>query len=256
MSKQTIYISITGSLLKSFSYEVNDVPFLTSIRIANIIFLAIAFRHPSDGNITPQNKEFEAPLLAALPETVNGLSLQNIYMKLLNPFRLSKEASSLDDCTGSTGDSIDLMDAMHSDSDSSFQKIQLKDDPESSNCRTNECEITRAAGELYDGTAVDSNKEANVEDFEFYLKNERVDVQQQKIEINELDLLETVPSRLHVNVHWQQNASRQYDTSMLNNLPEVHKLELITKGIEDSVALHGCLEAFLKEEPLGPEDMW
>ncbi|KAF8714124.1 hypothetical protein HU200_028131 [Digitaria exilis] len=212
--------------------------------------------HPSDDNITPQKKEFEAPLLAALPDTVNGLSLQNIYMKLLNPFRVSMEASPLNGSAGSNDDSVDLMDAVHSDSDSSFLKIQLDDDPESSNCRTNECEITKAAVELYDGSTVDSNKEANVEDFEFYLKNERGDVQQQKIEINELDLLETIPSRLQVNVHWQQNASRQYDTSMLNNLPEIHKLELITKGTEDSVALHGCLEAFLKEEPLGPEDMW
>lgn len=206
--------------------------------------------------MTPQKKEFEAPLLAALPDTVNGLSLQNIYMKLLNPFRVSMEASSLSGSAGSNGDSVDLMDAVHSDSDSSFQKIQLDDDPESSNCRTNECEITKAAIELYDGSTVDSNKEANVEDFEFYLKNERGDVHQQKIEINELDLLETIPSRLQVNVHWQQNASRQYDTTMLNDLPEIHKLELITKGTEDSVALHGCLEAFLKEEPLGPEDMW
>jgi len=95
-----------------------------------------------------------------------------------------------------------------------------------------------------------------VEDFEFYLKSDRADVQQQKIEINELDLLKTIPSRLHVNVHWQQNASRQYTASMLNNLPEIHKLELTLKGTEDWVALHGCLEAFLKEEPLGPEDMW
>lgn len=94
-------------------------------------------------------------------------------------------------------------------------------------------------------------------DFEFYLKSERGEGQQQKIEINELHLLlETAPSRLHVNVHWLQNASRKYATSMLNNLPEIHKLELIPKGTEDSVALHGCLEAFLKEEPLGPEDMW
>jgi len=212
--------------------------------------------HSSGDNVTPQKKEFEAPLLAALPERVNGLSLQNIYLKLLNPFQLSKGASSLNGSAGSTGDSADLMDGMPSDSGSNFQDIQLDDDPRNSNCSTNECEITNAPGELYDGGKADPNKERRVEDFEFYLKSDRADVQQQKIEINELDLLETIPSRLHVNVHWQQNASRQYAASMLNNLPEIHKLELTPKGTEDSIALHGCLEAFLKEEPLGPEDMW
>ncbi|KAG2631735.1 hypothetical protein PVAP13_2NG043700 [Panicum virgatum] len=212
--------------------------------------------HSSGDNVTPQKKEFEAPLLAALPERVNGLSLQNIYLKLLNPFQLSKGASSLNGSAGFNGDSADLMDGMPSDSGSNFQDIQLDDDPRNSNCSTNDCEITNAPGELYDGGKADPNKERRVEDFEFYLKSERGDVQQQKIEINELDLLETIPSRLHVNVHWQQNASRQYAASMLNNLPEIHKLELTPKGTEDSIALHGCLEAFLKEEPLGPEDMY
>ncbi|PVH63455.1 hypothetical protein PAHAL_2G031500 [Panicum hallii] len=212
--------------------------------------------HSTGDNLTPQKKEFEAPLLAVLPERVNGLSLHNIYLKLLNPFQLSKRASSLNGSAGSNVDSADLMDGTPSDSGSNFQDIQLEDDPGSSKCSTNECEITNAPDELYDGGAADPNKERRVEDFEFYLRNERGDVQQQKIEINELDLLETIPSRLHVNVHWQQNASIQYAASMLNSLPEINKLELTPKGTEDSVALHGCLEAFLKEEPLGPEDMW
>jgi len=85
--------------------------------------------HSSGDNVTPQKKEFEAPLLAALPERVNGLSLQNIYLKLLNPFQLSKGASSLNGSAGFNGDSSDLMDGMSSDSGSNFQDIQLDDDP-------------------------------------------------------------------------------------------------------------------------------
>ena len=201
-------------------------------------------------------REFEAPLLAALPEAINGLSLQDIYLKLLSPFRLSNRAGSLNVCMGSNSDSVDLMDATSSDSGSNnFENSQLEDSPESSHCSASECEITKGPDDLYDGGS-GSNKEAQMEEFEFYLKSERGDGQQQKIEINELNLRETAPSRLHVNVHWLQNASRKYATSMLNTLPEIHKLELIPKGTEDYVALHGCLEAFLKEEPLGPEDMW
>jgi hypothetical protein len=41
---------------------------------------------------------------------------------------------------------------------------------------------------------------------------------------------------------------------MLKSLSEIHKLELIPKGNEDYVALHGYLEAFLKVEQLDPED--
>lgn len=201
-------------------------------------------------------REFEAPLLAALPETINGLSLRDIYLKLLSPFQLSDGAGSLNVCMGSNSDSVDLMDATSSDSGSnSFQNSQLEDSPESSHCTASDCEITKGPDDLYDGGS-GSNKEAQMEEFEFYLKSERGDGQQQKIEINELNLLDTTPGRLHVNVHWLRDTSRKYVTSMLSNLPEIHKLELIPKGTEDSVALHGCLEAFLKEEPLGPEDMW
>ncbi|KAL6647857.1 hypothetical protein ACP70R_015294 [Stipagrostis hirtigluma subsp. patula] len=211
--------------------------------------------HSSVDNVAPQMKEFEAPLVTALPETVNGLSLRSIYMKLLNPFRFPKGTSSLNDCAVSSGPSVDLMDATPA-SESNFQNAQLKDDPKSSQRNASDSEVTQGPSELCYGGPADSNKEAHMQEFEFYLKNESGDGQQQRIEMNELDLPREAPSRLRVNVHWQCNTLKQYNTSMLKNLPEIHKLELIPKGTEDSVALHGCLEAFLKEEPLGPEDMW
>jgi len=39
-------------------------------------------------------------------------------------------------------------------------------------------------------------------------------------------------------------------------LPEVLKPQLYARRPQESVSLYKCLEAFLKEEPLGPEDMW
>lgn len=219
--------------------------------------LFLALRHSSADNLMSRVREFEAPLLTALPEMVNGLSLRSIYRKLLNPFLLSKGTVSRKGHAGSNDNSTDLMDTTPSDSDSSFRNCQLEDDPESSHCSASDCEIMEGPSELYEGPGdYDSNKDAHIEEFEFYLKNDKGDGQQQKIEIDELDLLNTSQSRLQVNVHWKQNALGKYDTSMLNNLPEIHKLELVPKGTEDSVALPGCLEAFLKEEPLGPEDMW
>ena len=145
------------------------------------------------------------------------------------------------------------MDATPSYSDES---VPLEDDPERSHCNANGCEVMEGPTESYCGLTAVSYKEEHMEQFEFYLTNERNDIQHTRIEVNDLKLTEITPSRLHVSVNWHHNVSRQYNTSVLNNLPEIHKLELIQKESEDCVPLHGCLEAFLKEEPLGPEDMW
>ncbi|CAN6465129.1 unnamed protein product [Victoria cruziana] len=62
--------------------------------------------------------------------------------------------------------------------------------------------------------------------------------------------------RLHVLVYWPDALIEQYDINHLSNLPEVYKSVLFAKRPPESVSLYACLEAFLKEEPLGPEDMW
>uniref|UniRef100_A0A0D9WVP5 Ubiquitin carboxyl-terminal hydrolase n=1 Tax=Leersia perrieri TaxID=77586 RepID=A0A0D9WVP5_9ORYZ len=209
--------------------------------------------HSSVDDTTPQMKEFGAPLLAALPERVDGLALKSIYLKLLKPLRFSK--GSLNDSRRSNTGCADLMDGTP-DSDGRFQSASSENAPESSHSDIIECQAMEESSESYTEGTADSDREAHMGHFEFYLTNGRCDAQQTRIETNELDLLETTPNRLLINVHWEQDALRQYDTSMLKSLPEIHKLELIPKGNEDSVALHGCLEAFLKEEPLGPEDMW
>jgi ubiquitin carboxyl-terminal hydrolase 4/11/15 len=49
---------------------------------------------------------------------------------------------------------------------------------------------------------------------------------------------------------------KKYDTNLLGSLPEVFKPQLFTKRTQESVSIYKCLEAFLREEPLGPEDMW
>lgn len=68
----------------------NNAVFVVFI-VLTLFLGTIEFRHSGvDNFVTPQMKEFEAPLLASLPEAVNGLTLQEIYLKLLNPFRFSK----------------------------------------------------------------------------------------------------------------------------------------------------------------------
>ncbi|KAI3453300.1 hypothetical protein Pfo_009963 [Paulownia fortunei] len=56
---------------------------------------------------------------------------------------------------------------------------------------------------------------------------------------------------------WTEKEHELYDASYLKDLPEVHKSEILAKKTkQEAISLFLCLDAFLKEEPLGPDDMW
>ncbi|KAG6405437.1 hypothetical protein SASPL_133026 [Salvia splendens] len=58
-------------------------------------------------------------------------------------------------------------------------------------------------------------------------------------------------------VEWTEKEHEIYDGSHLQVLPEVHKSRIFAnKSKQEAVSLFSCLDAFLKEEPLGPDDMW
>ncbi|CAO2819358.1 unnamed protein product [Amaranthus hypochondriacus] len=64
-------------------------------------------------------------------------------------------------------------------------------------------------------------------------------------------------SSLRVTLCWTDNEHNLYDISYLEDLPVVCKSGFTTKKTrQEAVSLFSCLDAFLKEEPLGPDDMW
>jgi len=65
-------------------------------------------------------------------------------------------------------------------------------------------------------------------------------------------------NQIKVVVEWTEKEQKLYDSSYLKDLPEVyHKSGYTTKKTrQEAVSLFSCLEAFLTEEPLGPDDMW
>ncbi|CAA6664080.1 unnamed protein product [Spirodela intermedia] len=64
-------------------------------------------------------------------------------------------------------------------------------------------------------------------------------------------------SSMRVFVDWSREDLQKYDTSVLENLPEVLKYgPAPKKARSEPLSLYACLEAFLREEPLVPEDMW
>ncbi|KAM7256828.1 hypothetical protein ACFE04_012569 [Oxalis oulophora] len=60
---------------------------------------------------------------------------------------------------------------------------------------------------------------------------------------------------IYVLLEWNDKEHESYDNSYLNNLPNVHKMEFSIETREESISLFSCLDAFLTEEPLGPDDM-
>ena len=58
-------------------------------------------------------------------------------------------------------------------------------------------------------------------------------------------------------IDWSGKLLKNYDTHYLENLPEVFRIgPVMKKARNEPLSLYTCLEAFLREEPLVPEDMW
>ncbi|XP_010252067.1 PREDICTED: ubiquitin carboxyl-terminal hydrolase 9-like isoform X2 [Nelumbo nucifera] len=73
----------------------------------------------------------------------------------------------------------------------------------------------------------------------------------------ENDFIIKFDQSLKVLLDWTDKEKELYDASYLEDLPVVYKVGLaVKKTRQESVSLFSCLEAFLKEEPLGPDDMW
>ncbi|XP_058770669.1 ubiquitin carboxyl-terminal hydrolase 9-like [Vicia villosa] len=64
-------------------------------------------------------------------------------------------------------------------------------------------------------------------------------------------------THIKVFLDWTEREYELYDASYLRDLPEVHKTGFsVKKTRQEAISLFSCLEAFLTEEPLGPDDMW
>ncbi|PKA49629.1 Ubiquitin carboxyl-terminal hydrolase 5 [Apostasia shenzhenica] len=63
---------------------------------------------------------------------------------------------------------------------------------------------------------------------------------------------------LLVFVNWSHKDFKKYDTHSLEIIPEVYKYggPLPKRSRIEPLSLYACLDAFLREEPLVPEDMW
>ncbi|KAE9585339.1 putative ubiquitinyl hydrolase 1 [Lupinus albus] len=168
-------------------------------------------------------RPFGIPVMARLSSISGGDDVRREFLKLICPFMMSNE-DILDDC----------------DKEEDASK-KLTEDNE--------------LGETTSSAAVISDEDSNSEtdDFEFYLP---LGIGNVKIKLNEPLPFTELPGMLQVFVLWSDKMLKKYDKYHLNLLPEVLTPQLLTKRTQESLSFYKCLEAFLKEEPLGPEDMW
>ncbi|XP_021667726.2 ubiquitin carboxyl-terminal hydrolase 8 isoform X2 [Hevea brasiliensis] len=182
------------------------------------------------GKLTSSWKAFGIPLLGPVHNFVIGSDIHNLYLKLLTPFRLAA-----DDTLGSsdTCKSTAVEDA-----------TGMEDNNDS------------ALGGNANLFSVEGANSPSDSELKFYITDEKGTVKDSKIIINEPVPVTGMPKRFNVLVSWPEKQIKKYDTRLLSSLPEIFKSGFFAKRPQESVSLYKCLEAFLKEEPLGPDDMW
>ncbi|KAK7272268.1 hypothetical protein RJT34_28758 [Clitoria ternatea] len=176
------------------------------------------------GKLTPNWKAFGIPVVARLCNAINGSDLRNLYLKWFSPLQEPVEEA-LENCVVLTEEVV---------------KVEVG---------------TSSLGPNVNGLDTPSDGGSD-EGMEFYITDEKGTVKNSKILMNEPLAINGESRMLHVLVCWSEKQVKKYDTQLSNSLPEVFKSGFLAKRPQESVSLYKCLEAFLQEEPLGPEDMW
>ncbi|KAL0912218.1 hypothetical protein M5K25_018180 [Dendrobium thyrsiflorum] len=179
--------------------------------------------------LAPVWKALGVPLVGRLMGPPSGFAIRSLCLKLLIPFlRFSAIACNADEAN----ESISFEEVVEMDADLSDSKGTI------------------------DAEEAGQNTEILPDNFQFFLTDEKSQKMISTIEMNELELVAEPHKKLHVLVCWQNKTIEDYDISLLSSLPEIYKCSIFTRRPQEPVSLYACLETFLKEEPLGPEDMW
>ncbi|KAF3785485.1 Ubiquitin carboxyl-terminal hydrolase 8 [Nymphaea thermarum] len=197
-----------------------------SVNLPIVVFMHQRLdRHCLTGQITSNWKAFGLPLITCLPNTCNGSDIHHLFQKLMVPFLKPAE-----------------------------EKVHGLDDDGNDRCQKGS-EASETSSLDTEGN--DSNEKPEFcPQFRFLLSDEKGVTKDVTINVDSALPVTDTCRRLHVLACWPDALIEQYDINHLSNLPEVYKSVLFVKRPPESVTLYACLEAFLKEEPLGPEDMY
>ncbi|KAL3742844.1 hypothetical protein ACJRO7_018193 [Eucalyptus globulus] len=163
---------------------------------------------------------------------------------------LSKDSLCGEDIFGAVGKVLSPLTRAYSPPRSSNEKessFVLKDGEESSSSSNGQC--GRGNDEMED---VEDESSSELPSFQLSLVDDR-GLNPKPIHRDTVISGQTVKIMLD----WTERERELYDANYLMDLPEVHKSGFtVKKTRQEAISLFSCLDAFLKEEPLGPDDMW
>ncbi|XP_050371487.1 ubiquitin carboxyl-terminal hydrolase 8 [Argentina anserina] len=174
-------------------------------------------------------KSFGIPLVSRLCTSATGSDICNQYFKLVKPFQIPGQHSEA-----------------HFDISQGAAPTEVTGEEDSSP------PVSGGHVDLCYKNGADSILDC---EFQFYTADEKCNQTEKKIVMTEV-IERKFPKHMYVAVCWPEKYVQQYDMRVLSSLPLIFKPGLFSKKPQETVSLYKCLEAFLKEEPLGPEDMW
>ncbi|EEF43462.1 ubiquitin carboxyl-terminal hydrolase 9 [Ricinus communis] len=179
-------------------------------------------------------KDFGAPLLTCLQDdSPSGADIELAVSRLLSPLRRT--------CSSSVAH-------IHSGKENGFL-LEANDRPSNSCNGSPEQEDQPMENVEPEDT---SNQELS---FRLFLTDDRCSTHKPILRDS---VIKSGGSRMKVFLEWTEMEHKTYDPCYLKDLPVVyHKTGFTAKKTrQEAVSLFSCLEAFLTEEPLGPDDMW
>ncbi|KAE8692978.1 Ubiquitin carboxyl-terminal hydrolase 8 [Hibiscus syriacus] len=183
------------------------------------------------GKLTSSWKTFGIPLVARVSDVVTGSDIHGLYLKLLNSFQTQTE---------------EVLDVRDNSEGTAVEEISPKGHHASS-------PVPNGFENPPDANGDSAPSEAELQ---FYLTDEKGIVKESQILMGEAIPAAGVSQRFHVLASWPKKYVKKYDTQLFSTLPQIFKSCFLSKKPQESVSLYKCLQAFLMEEPLGPEDMW
>lgn len=216
------------------------------------------FRETSSTKTSPQWKIFAAPLITHLPEDVpTGAELLKIVRKLLGPV----ERPDFQAPTESESESMEMEGAPVS-SDVPQEDIEMSEQEADG--------VEGHSGQNGNAKPLDTDSRSALgkqpeTPFQLWTTDEKGTTREASVLMDKPTPPASSSARANskmrfVAVDWSATALEQeYEMSKVDMPPEVLKTGLPAtskKARQEAVSLYTCLESFLKEEPLGPEDMW
>uniref|UniRef100_A0A2P2LYE8 Ubiquitin carboxyl-terminal hydrolase n=3 Tax=Rhizophora mucronata TaxID=61149 RepID=A0A2P2LYE8_RHIMU len=192
-------------------------------------------RETSDNPTAARWKPYGIPLVSLVLyyDAFSGGDIQRVVWRMLSPMLKTENLAQAN--SADTGITLGTSDASHGSNSLEESINAVADSTVKAGGRSKAVTLLKLPLKL-----VDEN-------------NECIDL---AVEEKALNLSSSLASIL-VYLDWSKELLEKCGTHFLQNLPEVCKIgHLNKKARTEPLSLYNCLEAFLREEPLVPEDMW